>query len=147
MRKRLDPARKRVRAAAIVVASLLTGGCSLFSWLPWVDKTPKPDEPAKLTSYKEQVDIRQRWGASIGSGLGKKFLRMSPYLVADRVVVADAYGNVEARDRFKGKRLWKVRVGKSHDKKDSFLAGGVGGGEGLVLVGTTRAEVIALNAA
>ena len=139
--------RKRLDVAIVVAASLLTGGCSLFSWLPWVDKTPKPDEPAKLTSYKAQVDIRQRWGASIGSGLGKKYLRLSPYLVADRVVVADAYGNVEARDRFKGKRLWKVRVGRSHDKKDSFLAGGVGGGEGLVLLGTTRAEVIALNVA
>jgi len=145
--------RNRLNVAAILALSLLAGGCSWFSWLPWVDSKPKPDEPADLTSYKAQVTISQRWSASIGSGLGKKYVRLTPYVVADRVVAADAYGNVEAHDRFKGKRLWKTRVGRPHSstfgsgKKDTFLAGGVGGGEGLVLVGTTRAEVIALGVA
>jgi len=98
------------------------------------------------------------WGATIGQGLGDQFMHMPPSVLADRVFAADGYGYVEARDRFNGKKLWGVRVG--HDEKGffsflnifdrsdtSFVSGGVGSGEGLVLVGTIHAEVIALSAA
>lgn len=149
----------RHRVATVVALSLLAGGCSWFSWLPWVDEKVDPDEPAELTKYKAEVKIDRVWGATIGEGLGKKYLRLPPAVVADRVIVADAYGHVEARDRFKGKRLWKARIGRPDndgimssfnfmDRRDpSFVTGGVGAGEGVALIGTTRAELIALSVA
>jgi len=143
---------------ALVGAALLASGCSWFSWLPWVDKKDDPDAPAELTSYKAEVKIDKIWGGSVGQGLGKQFVRLPPGVLADRVFAADAYGYVEARDRFKGKKLWSARIGQDDkgffsslnplDRRDtSFVTGGVGAGEGLVVMGTTHAEVIALSAA
>lgn len=141
----------------LVSIALLCAGCSWFSWLPWVDKKEKKaDEPAELVKFDAEIAVKRQWRASIGKGLGRKYLRLSPAVVADRVIAADGYGNVEARDRFSGKRIWRTR---SHeldrgffssinfiDRKDpSFVAGGVGAGDGLVLLGTTEGEVIALD--
>ncbi len=144
--------------SALVGVALLCGGCSLFSWLPWVDKKVDPDAPAELTSYKAEVKIARLWGASIGEGLGKQYMRLPPGILAERVFAADGFGYVEARDRFTGKRIWRTRIGPGgkgffsflnpFDRKDtSYVTGGVGAGEGLVLLGTTHAEVIALSAA
>jgi len=139
--------------AGLLAVVVTTAGCSWFSWLPWAgDEVEDPNKPAELAKYKAEVRIKRQWGAGIGKGLGKKYLRLSPHVVADRVVAADGYGYVEARERFKGKRVWKARVGDPDgrgfsftDRRDpSFVTGGVGGGEGLVLIGTARAEVIAL---
>ena len=145
--------------SALVATALLCGGCSWFSWLPWVgDDKKDPEAPAQLTDYRAEVKIDRLWGASIGGGLGKQFMQMPPSVLADRVFAADGFGYVEARDRFKGKKIWGVRVGQ--EKKGffssvnvfsrgdtSFVSGGVGSGEGLALVGTIHAEVIALSAA
>lgn len=141
---------------------LAAGGCSWFSWLPWVDggkdQGPDPLKPAALVEFEAEVRIRQLWRASIGRGLGRKYLRLKPSVLADRVVVADGYGLVEARDRFTGKRIWRTRIGEVEkgllssfdilDRTDpSFVGGGVGTGGGLVLLGTVWGEVIALSAA
>ncbi len=142
----------------LVGVALLCGGCSWFSWLPWVDDKKDPDAPAELTTYKSEVKVERVWGATIGKGLGKQFMHMVPGVLSDHVFAADAYGYVEARERFKGKKLWSAQIGDDGksmfsalnfmDKSDtSFVTGGVGAGEGLVLLGTTHAEVVALSAA
>jgi outer membrane protein assembly factor BamB len=142
----------------LVSLALLSAGCSWFSWLPWVDKKSDPDAPAELTSYKAEVRIDRLWGGSIGKGLGQQYVRMPPGILADRAFAADGFGYVEARERFKGKKLWSARIGKDDkgffsflnpfDRRDtSFVTGGVGAGEGLVILGTTHAEVVALSAA
>jgi outer membrane protein assembly factor BamB len=147
-----------LRLGLVMSAALLAGGCSWFSWLPWVDKEVDADAPAELSKYQPELKIDRLWGAGIGEGLGTKYVRLSPAVVADRVIAADAYGYVEARERFKGKRIWKARIGRTDegffsflnvmDRRDpSFVSGGVGAGEGLVLIGTTHAEVIALAVA
>ena len=145
-----------------ILLMLAAGGCSWFSWLPWVDgdkdKGPDPLKPTKLVEFQEEVQIRQLWKASIGQGLGRKYLRLNPAVLADRVVAADGYGLVEARDRFTGKRIWRTRIGAVKkgmlssfnllDRTDpSFVGGGLGVGGGFVLLGTTGGEVIALSAA
>lgn len=143
---------------ALVGIALLSSGCSWFSWLPWADKTTDPDAPAQLTSYKAEVKIDRLWGGSVGKGLGKQFVRLPPGVLADRAFAADGFGYVEGRERFKGKKLWSARIGEDEkgffaglnpfDRRDtSFVTGGVGAGEGLVIMGTTHAEVVALSAA
>jgi outer membrane protein assembly factor BamB len=151
--------RRHRNLVACVGVALLCAGCSWFSWLPGVgDDEPDPDAPAELGKYKAEVKIKQLWAAKIGDGLGKKYLHLPTAVLADRIFAADGYGHVEARERFKGKRVWQTQVGDDEsgmlsglnfmDKRDtSFVSGGVGAGEGLVFVGTTRAEAIALSAA
>ncbi|TNF83708.1 MAG: outer membrane protein assembly factor BamB, partial [Gammaproteobacteria bacterium] len=93
---------------------LLFSGCSWFSWLPWVDGDKKKDDealkPAKLTKYEAEVNIERLWKASVGKGLGRKYLRMRPAIVADQIYAADGYGRIEAFDRFTGKRTWRTQL-------------------------------------
>jgi outer membrane protein assembly factor BamB len=151
--------------ARIVLAGaclLLLGGCSWFSWLPWVDGDKKKDDaeslkPAKLTKYDPEVDIRRQWKASVGKGLGRKYLRLRPAIVADQIFAADGYGRLVAYDRFTGKRIWQSQLDAESggffsslnfmDRTDtSFVSGGVGAGGGMVYLGTTNAELIAFSA-
>ncbi len=150
------------RKLALAGACLfLLGGCSWFSWLPWVDGDKKKDnedlKPAKLTKYDPEVNIRQIWKAGVGKGLGRKYLRIRPTILADQIYAADGYGRVEAFNRFTGKRTWRAQLPAEAggflnsldvlDRTDpSFVSGGVGSGGGYVFIGTTNGELIALSA-
>ena len=151
-----------VRPRQLIMLALAFGmtGCSWFSWLPWVDRDEekKKQKPAELVRFDAEVRVDRVWRASIGQGLGKKYLRLDPQVLADRVYAADGYGNLEARDRFTGKRVWRTQIGAVDkgmlsainflDRKDpSFVSGGVGAGAGYVFLGTTLGEVIAVSAA
>ena len=144
--------------AATLPALLLAAGCAWFDWLPWVDgegDEEEPEAPTPLVDFNAETNVERLWDERIGAGLGRKYLRLSPAVLADRVYAADAYGVVEARERFNGRRIWSAKVGepdgpsafKFWDRRDpAFLTGGVGVGEGLALVGTTSGEVVALDA-
>lgn len=145
--------------AAILGALLLTlGGCEVFSFLPFIDDPEAVEEegaPKPLEAIEAEAVLQRRWQTGVGRGLGRKYLRIKPTILADRIYAADGYGMVVALDRFNGRRIWSTSVGKPDnrpflkiwDRRDpSFLTGGVGAGEGRILVGTTRGEVIALDA-
>lgn len=149
---------RRLLRLAPLTALLLASGCSWFDWLPWVDGEDEAevDAPTPLVDFAAAASIERLWDEGVGEGLGRKYVRLVPAVLANRVYAADAYGAVEARDRFSGRLVWRVRVGEADgpsafkfwDRRDpAFLAGGVGVGDGLVLVGTTRGEVVALDAA
>ena len=134
-----------MRKYLLTLIALTMTGCSWFSWLPWVgdDDESKKLKPAELVKFEAEVKVNRSWKTSIGEGLGKKYLRLDPVVLADRVYAADGYGVVEARDKFSGKRVWRSRVGKVEsgffstfnfmDRKDpSFVSGGVGAGAGFV---------------
>lgn len=153
--------RRRGRVAGIALLAMLVvaPGCSWFAWIPGIDgpeKTAEVDEPAELVDFEAEATIKRLWRARIGDGLGRKYLTVAPAVVADRVIGADAYGVVQAHDRFSGKRLWQAKVGdpdgepfyRFWDRRDpGFVTGAVGAGDGNVLIGTTRGEVIALDVA
>ena len=163
----IPPSPRRISRSCLLVLLLVTlpftGGCAFFSFLPFVDapersekrKKKEASEPAKLVDFAAEAVVKRLWQAKVGEGLGRKYLRLTPVVVADRVVAADGYGQVVAVDRFTGKRVWKARVGDADgvgfrvwDRRDpAFVTGGVGAGEGLVLLGTTRGEVVALSLA
>ena len=113
------------------------------------------DGPAKLVEFIPEVGVERIWSRKIGKGLGKKYLEISPAVVDDMLIVADAYGLVFGLNRLTGEEIWRTRVGRPDrkglfnltDRSDrSFVAGGVGIGEGLALVGTVRGFLIALDA-
>ena len=146
------------RSALLLAWVMLLSGCAAFSWIPGigddVDEEEKT-EPAALVDFDAEVNVKRQWKTKVGKGLGNKYIRLQPLVVADRVVAADAYGVVAAFDRFSGDKIWQQQVGQVErrasgldrflDRSDpGFVSGGVGGGEGLVLLGTTRGNVIAL---
>lgn len=140
-------------------ALLFSAGCSWFSWLPWVgdDEDKDPLEPAELVKFKEEVEIDTEWKRGIGDGLGRKYLRLRPLVLADRVYAADGYGYVAAFDRYSGKKVWDKRVDTVQrgvlsslnffDRRDRSFVGGLGTGAGMVFVGTTTGLVVALSGA
>ena len=104
------------RYTVILLAAFAVSGCSSswWSWVPFYDgPTPDVDEPTPLVSFDEEADVKRLWKKGIGGGLGRKYLRLTPAIVADRVYVADAYGHVEARNRFDGEQIWE-RVPTAH---------------------------------
>ena len=145
-------------SAALLLPAFLLAGCSWFSFLPWVDEKEKKvdaDEPVALQDFDAEAKLVRLWRAKVGRGLGRKYLRLRPAVLADRIYAADAYGSVVALNRFSGKRVWQASVGEPDegpfyefwDRRDpAFVTGGIGTGGGLVLLGTTRGEVIALDA-
>lgn len=152
--------RTRIAARTLAaVAALWLGGCSFFSFLPFVDapeEEQKEGEATPLVDFEPEAVIERHWRTKVGRGLGRKSLRLTPMVIANRVFAADGYGRVVALDRFSGRNVWSVSVGKPDaipfyqfwDRRDpSFVTGGVGAGEGTILIGTMRGEVIALDAA
>ena len=145
-------------SAALLLPAFLLAGCSWFSFLPWVDEKEKKvdaDKPVELQDFDAEAKLVRLWRAKVGRGLGRKYLRLRPAVLADRIYAADAYGSVVALNRFSGKRVWQASVGEPDegpfyefwDRRDpAFVTGGIGTGGGLVLLGTTRGEVIALDA-
>ena len=150
--------RNAFRSAFLLTWVLLLSGCAAFSWIPGIgddEDDEEKTEPAELVDFDAEVRLERQWKNKVGKGLGSKYIRLQPLVVADRVVAADAYGVVAAFDRFSGEKIWQQQVGEVErrasgldrflDRSDSgFVSGGVGGGEGLVLLGTTRGNVIAL---
>ena len=140
----------------LVLALLITGsGCSWFG--NKTENKPKKDKPkpTKLVKIDSEVKVNRLWRASVGRGLGRKYIQTRPAVLADQVFAADAYGTVVSHNRFSGKRLWKSTIGKPlgngwkfWDRRDpGFVTGGVGAGGGLVFVGTTTGDVVALSVA
>jgi len=138
---------------------ILISGCSWFSWLPFVDEPDKEaNEPVELLKFAESVRVSKQWSKKVGNGLGKKYLRLAPIIVADQIIAADTYGVVSSFNRFTGKLTWTTRIGqpanrglmnslKPFARKDlGFVSGGIGSGEGILVLGTTSGEVVALNA-
>jgi outer membrane protein assembly factor BamB len=138
---------------------LFLGGCSWFSWIPGIGDEPDPLEPRKLVKFDAEVKINRLWKRSVGEGLGRKYLRLQPVVLADRIYAGDGYGRLQAHDRFTGKRIWQSKFeGDDNDggffsslnfidrKDPSFVSGGIGAGGGRILVGTTSGEVVAFAA-
>jgi len=115
----------------ITMGVLLLGACSWFS----------SDEvkPAKLVSFTETTALAKQWSHHLGSqGEPEWFLRLQPVLDSSIIYAANAKGKVYAFQSTDGDTLWSVNIHLP-------LAGAVGAGEGLVLLGTVDGKLVALQ--
>lgn len=115
---------------AMLLTALVLGGCSTVEG--WLGKT-NGVEPANLKEISEQTKFRERWHADLGeAGLGL----LQPALTSDAVYGVSGDGRLARLDRATGRQAWRVETGIA-------VSGGVGAGEGLVLVGGNKGEVLA----
>ena len=130
--------KKTFHTLLLVLLIPCLSGCG---WNPLSILSPDNDEsdPAELVDFDEEVRLRRQWSVNIGKGQGKKYNRIKPAIDGDTIYAASSNGNVFAINLESGNTLWRARL-------EEEISGGVGAGEGLVLIGTVNSKLIALNA-
>jgi outer membrane protein assembly factor BamB len=127
----------RYRVLALLWLPLL-GGCAwITNYFSGTDNTPPP---TPLTAIKPQLKVEKLWSVDLGAGSKERELRLTPAVSGDKVFIADRKGTVRAVGLNAGRRIWNVDV-------KAPISAGPGYGDGLVLVGTSDARVLALHAA
>ena len=96
------------------------------------------DPPAILTEFVAEVHVEKLWDASIGVGTNEQTVKLAPVVYNQNIITADREGLVQARHLVKGDKIWTTET-------ELRLSGGVGLGTESVVLGSSNAEVIALN--
>jgi outer membrane protein assembly factor BamB len=115
------------RALLLAGLAISLAGCSWFG----SDKLAR--KPAELTEFKASATLERQWDASVGVAGPYEF---SPATDGQAVYAAGSSGTVAKLDLANGHEIWRIEAGQT-------LSAGVGVGEGLVLVGTPKGEVLA----
>ncbi|OGT00124.1 MAG: outer membrane protein assembly factor BamB [Gallionellales bacterium RIFCSPLOWO2_12_FULL_59_22] len=118
---------------AMLLALLVLGGCSTVQ--EWMGSKKSDLEPAKLAEFAETAKFKIRWHADLGDS-GASLLQ--PALAGDAIYGVSGKGELTRVERATGKVVWRIECGIA-------VSGGVGSGEGLVLVGGNKGEVLAFG--
>jgi outer membrane protein assembly factor BamB len=92
-------------------------------------------EPAKLVEFSETAKFEVRWFNNVGD-LGADMLQSA--LSKDAIYSATSKGSLTRLDRANGKQVWRIRTGIA-------ISGGVASGDGLVLIGGDKGDVLAYD--
>ncbi len=92
-------------------------------------------EPAELRDFKPGATMELRWKRNVGK-VGSAGLQ--PAVTRDAVYVANADGELFRLDPVTGKKVWKLDSGIK-------ISGAVGAGEGLVIIGGLKSELLAFD--
>ena len=95
----------------------------------------KGPQPAKLVDFKPSAKLQVAWHVNVGDA-GRYIF--TPAVYGDSVFAASNRGDLLRLNALNGKTLWRV------DTK-APLSGGVGIGENMVLVGTSKGSVLAYD--
>ncbi|MBC8021745.1 MAG: outer membrane protein assembly factor BamB [Burkholderiales bacterium] len=126
----------RLLAAAALVS--IANGCSSYNPLVALGIVNEPaNKPTALAPIKASLAPRVAWTQSVGKAQDSIF---RPAIFERRVYAIAADGQVSIMDEDTGRSMVKVDLKKR-------LAGGLEIGEGRVIVGTLKGEVIALDSA
>lgn len=124
---------RRVVSTALV--ALAVGGCSTIDKINPFSSSDKGPKPAELPAVQGGAELRAEWQAGVGAARDFSF---SPAVVGQTVFAAAQDGSISRVEQ--GRTVWRVNVGKP-------LSGGVGSDGRHVAVGTSKGEVIVLDAA
>ena len=125
---------------AVMLAALLSGCSTLSSWSNSVfGGSDNAEPPAELIDIANPIPLKTLWKTSIGVGYDKQFINLVPVVYDDQMFIADRKGRVVSLNAETGKKNWQV-------KTEVAVSAGPGAGGGLVLLGTSNAEVLALSA-
>lgn len=129
----------RLRQLSILSLVLLLPACSTVDdWFGSGSGDDEASQPAELIDIVTEVTFNRVWSTGIGNGQGKGFYHLRPVIEGDRIYAASNDGRVTALQKDNGDRLWRVDL-------DYEFSGGVGVGDGMVLLGTSDGEVVALS--
>ncbi len=117
----------------VLLASVLLNGCGIFGG---EDNSIPPTE---LQDINETTKVTQQWNKNVGVGLDEVMLNLKPAIVDYDIYTVDREGQVSALNLENGAVKWQVEL-------DTEITGGVGAGQGIVVVGNSRGVIIVLDA-
>ena len=95
--------------------------------------------PTELEDIVKSVQIRSVWSKNVGVGLDDSFVSLQPAMTESNIFTVDREGQVTSLGLGSGSVSWQVEL-------DMTITGGVGAGDGLLIVGNNRGEIIVLDA-
>jgi outer membrane protein assembly factor BamB len=119
-----------------LLALLMLSGCAADAPPDWAGKDGKM-EPAKLVQFGETAKFEVLWNVDIGDQ-GSELIH--PALTQDAIYGVSSKGMLTRLDRATGKQVWRIQ-------SDIAVTGGVGSGEGLVIIGSSKGDVLAYDEA
>lgn len=122
-----------LRLFSLLFFSLFLSGCGFFSG----DDNSIP--PTELEDFTESAQVSTLWNKDVGVGVDEVMVNLTPLITDNEIFTVDREGEVTALDLTTGSIKWQVEL-------DMLITGGIGGGEGLLIVGNTVGEIIVLNA-
>jgi outer membrane protein assembly factor BamB len=108
------------------------------------------DPPAELTDFEISLKVNELWDRNTGKGTNDQYLMLSPIIDGERIYIADTNRKLIALNRANGRNIWSYelkfgRGGFFSNADKVFITGGPGLGEGSVLIGTSKGDVVALD--
>jgi outer membrane protein assembly factor BamB len=126
------------RLVVLAAVAIAAAGCSTYNPLKAVGIiSDPPNPPTPLTAITETVKPRAAWTASVGKSQG---FRLVPVLQEGRVYAVSADGTFTVLDATNGRAI-------STAQTQERFSGGLGFGDGRLLGGTMKGEVVALDMA
>jgi outer membrane protein assembly factor BamB len=121
-------------AVPLLLALLVLGGCaSTDESIPDWAGVKGDVEPAPLVTFSQTARLEVRWHSNVGdSGANPQ----QPVLTKDAVYGVSGIGSLTRLDRTTGKQVWRIMTGL-------IVSGGLASGEGLVMVGGDKGDVLA----
>ncbi len=127
----IDMGRGPLTPALALLLALTLGGCgTIGGWFRGGEPKVKPTE---LAPFQPSATLIRRWEHNVGPGQPYAF---TPASDGQAVYAAGRDGRILKIDLATGRELLRIETGRR-------LSAGVGLGEGLILVGTPKGEVLA----
>ena len=135
---RKKPLFVKVLTLLFVLSSL--SACSSFSWNPlnWFGGDDDVNPPVELQAIQAEISLQTEWSVNIGNGQGSNYTEITPAIDGDLIFAASEDGDIAAIATDSGDIRWRKRL-------RTVITGGVGAGDGLVMVGTQEAEIVVLD--
>ena len=129
---------KKITAIGFVTAFALNiTGCG------WTDSFFGGEDnaipPTELEDISSTVKVRSVWSKDVGVGLDEAFVDLQPAITDSEIFTVDREGQVTSLSVGSGNVNWQVEL-------ETTITGGVGYGDGLIVVGDNRGEVFVLDA-
>ncbi len=126
---------KMYQLGLLLILISLSGCGTVKGWLAEDSYEVPATELVEFTAEFTPVKL---WSTDAGGGGGSTYSDIAIWLQSEMAIAIDYEGDVSAHNAQTGQRLWKQSL-------DVPVITGVGGGEGLILVGSQEGEILALD--
>lgn len=129
---------KLFKRAFVIFFILVLSGCGTVDTVSeWLTDDVYVAPPAELVEFSQEFDPEVAWSTNTGDG-ASEYSNIGAWLQGNKIVAVDNEGEVSSYEQATGRQLWQKDF-------DVPVTTGVGGGEGVIFVGTQEGEVLALD--